>query len=116
MFGIVDVRADIDACDMCCKACLNTIRESALWEKNILLHWGIEPVPVLHLAFQSDCKNINSEQGYCFVVVVGCLSFPHAATWIRFLWDMPPEPDYSEKARVYLDMLPEPPNRLLRKS
>ena len=39
------------------RGCMNTIRESALQDdsgkKNPLLKWGIEPVSVMHVAFQS---------------------------------------------------------------
>ena len=31
--------------------------ESWLWEKNYLLHWGLKPTSVLHLAFQSEYPN-----------------------------------------------------------
>ena len=37
--------------------CTNTVRESALevdWEKNPLLHQGLEPASLFGLAFQSD--------------------------------------------------------------
>ena len=39
------------------RGCTDTVRESALeadWEKNPLLHWGLKPASVSHLAFQLD--------------------------------------------------------------
>ena len=39
------------------ESCTDTVREAALevgWEKNPLLHQGLEPASVLQLAFQSD--------------------------------------------------------------
>ena len=57
VLGIFKVRTDVDACD-CTRGLLNTVRESALAVvsgiKNPLPHWGLEPVSVLHLDFQSE--------------------------------------------------------------
>ena len=55
--GIFSERTDVDACD-CTQGLygLHTIRVSTgiwLWEKSPLLHWGLEPVSVLLMAFQS---------------------------------------------------------------
>lgn len=33
---------------------LRVCTENGLWEKNPLPHWGLQPVSVLHLAFQLD--------------------------------------------------------------
>ena len=45
-YGIFNVRIDVNVCN-CTQGCLDTVREPALeeswlWEKNPLLHWGIE--------------------------------------------------------------------------
>ena len=55
VFGIFNVRADVDACD--CTQGLYGHRESALevdWQKNHLPQRVLEPASVLCLAFKSD--------------------------------------------------------------
>ena len=62
--GIFNKRTDVDAC--ICTRGLHGRRKrlcmgSWLWEKNTLLHRGLEPASVLCLAFQSDA--LQTEHG-----------------------------------------------------
>ena len=62
--GIFNKRTDVDACN--CTRGLHGRRKrlcmgSWLWEKNTLLHRGLEPASVLCLAFQSDA--LQTEHG-----------------------------------------------------
>ena len=53
-YGIYNVHTDVNAYD-CTRGCTDIVRESALkanWEKNPLLHRGIEPVPVGPMVYQ----------------------------------------------------------------
>ena len=56
VFGIFNVRTDADVCNcMCAYGHGNRVGTGNwLWEKNSLLHWGLEPISVLLLAFRSD--------------------------------------------------------------
>ena len=76
MFGISNVRTDVDACDStqglyrCHK---RVCTGSWLWKKNCLPHQGLEPMSVLPLAFQSDALptelSLPLKKGFCFFVV-----------------------------------------------
>ena len=54
VFGIINVRTDVDACG-CTRGLYGhgkrVCTESRLWEKNPLPHRGLEPASVLRLAF-----------------------------------------------------------------
>ena len=62
---------DVDACDCTqglCERHETVCTGSRLWEKNLVLQWGVEPVSVLHLAFQSDaCTSPNACALFCMV-------------------------------------------------
>ena len=57
VFGIFNVCTDVDACNCTQGLCGHSKRVCIwnwLWEKNPSPHQGLEPLSVLHLAFQSD--------------------------------------------------------------
>ena len=75
--------------------CTDTVRESALeadWEKNPLLHWGLKPASVSHLAFQLD--TLPSElcppqlQGYSvlapWLAWCSCSVLPWPVYWLHW--------------------------------
>ena len=57
VFAIFNMSTVVDACE-CTRGlyghCRRVCSECWLWEKTPLPHWGLKPVSVLHLAFQSD--------------------------------------------------------------
>ena len=76
VFEIFIVRTDVDACDCTRGLCGHRKRVctgSWLWEKSPLLHVGLEPASVLHLAFRLDGlpTELSHPSCICFVRIVG---------------------------------------------
>ena len=76
MFGIFNTHTDVPACN--CTQGLYGHRkrvctESWLWEKNPLLHRGLEPASRLRLAFQSNAlpTELSQPQLLCTVTLMG---------------------------------------------
>ena len=76
MFGIFNTRTDVPACN--CTQGLYGHRkrvctESWLWQKNPLLHRGLEPASRLRLAFQSNAlpTELSQPQLLCTVTLMG---------------------------------------------